>query len=83
MDDDLWRYVGRVTIARELFDSSPDLVQQIFWTAIPVRAEARYDLDAIDYTLLCRQFKRVERGQLPWEYRAMFTNGRFVGFEQI
>ena len=74
-------HIGRVLVSRDLIDKRPDLVCQIFWQAIPVRAEMHYTMDQIEYHIISRSLPHMEPGSFPPTYRAVFNGDRFVGFE--
>lgn len=74
-------HIGRVLISRDLVEKRPDLVMQVFWQAIPVRAELNFGLDAFEYLIISRSLPPAGPNTYPPTYRAIFNGDRFVGFE--
>ncbi len=64
--------IGRFDIPFNMISESPETVLLMLAGKLVVRAEARYDLDAVEYHAYCDDFNEVGRGELAPEYIAEF-----------
>ena len=79
---ELRRRCVEVHVDEQLFRDKPLVVAQMFFAAIPVRAEFDYSAQAFVYWLVSPTFpERPMRAEPPPRWRAVFTGERFVGFE--
>lgn len=76
------RRLGKFVIPVELIKNKPAFVFTVMSTVIPVRAEQRFDIDAIEYVGICHNFDMVKLGEIAPEYRALVENG-FVRWQKI
>lgn len=72
----------KVRIKRSLLETKPELVQQMFWQAIPIRIDHEPYDDSFTYFLIGPAFAGVEDGLEPEDHIAVFKGERFVGFER-
>lgn len=64
------RRFGKFTVTRGIVES--DDMFEIMRGVLIVRAELRYDLDAVEYVGACEHFGVVPHGVMPPEYVAEF-----------
>ena len=64
--------VGKFTIDFATIDNDPLIVYQMLAGKVIVRAEARHELQAIEYHAYCDDFDEVEQGHQIPEYVAEF-----------
>ena len=77
------RRLGKFIISTSLIEDSPGTVFEILSTVIVVRAEMRWDIDAIEYIGISHSFECLPCGRKVPEYEAMFEQGRFMGWVNI
>ena len=77
------RRLGKFYIDTALIESSPGTVFEILSTVIVVRAEMRWDMDAIEYIGISHSFECLPCGRRVPEYKAIFEQGRFTGWVNI
>ena len=65
--------VGKFTIDFATIDGDPLVVHQMLEEKVVVRAEARHELQAIEYHAYCDDFDEVETGHQIPEYVAEFS----------
>ena len=78
---ELRRRCVEVHVDEQLFRDKPLVVAQMFFAAIPVRAEFDYSTHAFVYWLVAPNFPPRPLHAPPPRWRAVFTDDRFVGFE--
>ena len=59
------RKLGKFTTSWDAIDHMPQVVRGVLSRMIVVRAEALYDMRAIEYTAICDDFDSVPLGQKP------------------
>lgn len=79
------RKIGKFYIPNYVLETDRELVRQVLSGIIVVRAEQRYDYDAIEYIGFADCFVDVPEGQLPPEWEARFEvneegSARFAGW---
>ena len=65
--------VGRFCIDFQILDDQPDMARLMLVGMLVVRAEARYDMAAIEYTAYAEVFDLVEPGVQAPSYQAEFS----------
>lgn len=70
---ELRRRVGKFKIGREVMEDSPQAVQLIMSRCIPVRAEAIWPEDCIEYTALSEEFQEIPEYGTPRIYCVVAT----------
>jgi hypothetical protein len=80
----LARRLGRFCLSSDMVRFYPEQAQQILMNCVVVRAEQRFDLDAIEYIAMCAQFAECAPDQRPPEYCArMRRQGEDVFFDRF
>ena len=73
------RRLGRFAVEMNIIHESPVMAQLMLSGMVIVRAEHRYDLNAIEYMALCDEFDEVPQGyEAPW-YDATMNEQRVNG----
>ena len=71
--------VGRFRISHLFIRQTPQrTLSKILSNFVPIRAESRYDMEAIEYTALSEFFETVPLGQEPPLYELVIKNGEVV-----
>ena len=66
--------IGRFDIPFDIISRQPETVLRMLVGKLVVRAEARYEVAAIEYHAYCDDFNEVGRGQQIPEYIAEFNH---------
>jgi len=66
------RRFGAFSIPRDIIDKSPEVARAALSGLIPVRAELRFDTDAIDYLALGECFDECPAYEIAPRYEARF-----------
>lgn len=77
------RRLGNFTIDRSVIQDTPALAQEILSTVIVVRAEMRWDMDAIEYIGLSHSFESLPCGARAKQYEYVIEQGRFSGWNKV
>ncbi len=64
---------GKFFIGFDLIEAQPEMVLLMLSGKLIVRAEARYEMAAIEYHAYCDDFDEIEQGQQIPEYVAEFS----------
>ena len=70
--------IGRFDIPFDMISGQPEMVLLMLVGKLVVRAEARYDMAAIEYHAYCDDFNKVGRGEIPPEYIAEFSEEKVL-----
>lgn len=70
------RRLGTFLVPWGMIDRNPDDVAKVFVDCIVVRAELRWDVDAIEYVAYRPEFASVDPGACTPRYRALFYDGK-------
>lgn len=80
----LTRRLGRFRIGSDVIQFFPEQAQQVLMNCVVVRAEQRFDLDAIEYIAMCAQFRERNPGEDAPEYHALMRrDGDTVTFDRF
>ena len=71
--------LGRFAVAMNIIHESPVMAQLMLSGMVIVRAEHRYDLNAIEYMALCDDFDEVSAGYEAPYYDARMNEQRVDG----
>lgn len=77
--------MGKFQIDHAFIDDF-DLMRDIMRDIIIIRAESMYDINAIVYTGLSRNFRRVDQGEIIPTYKIIITKDEFsnlISFEEL
>lgn len=74
---------GLFLISRELLEDAPAIVKRVLSDVIVVRAELRWDLDAIEYVAICDKFDECPEGELTPPYNCIIhEDGAYVEWQR-
>lgn len=73
--DDFNRRLGRFTIAASLLEEAPGAALRLLENAVVLRAERRFDMQAIEYAVRKLEFDPVPEGHLIPVYAATLVTG--------
>jgi hypothetical protein len=65
--------MGRFRISLETIERYPDRVRELLAQCIIIRAEIRWEWEAVEYTAFCPQFEVTQMGHEPRRYDVIAT----------
>lgn len=71
------RNIGTFSIPRRMIDGDKEILLELFAGMIVVRAELRFDTDAIEYTAISDKFEPVDINRAAPHYSVWWSQGRW------